>query len=65
VQTELADPNSLLNWHKTLIEMRRKRDALRDGGMVMIDGTNATEGTYEFFDSNAVLCSAWKIKLRL
>src|ERR1700716_1704845 len=31
VQAELADPNSILNWHKELISMRRKRDALRDG----------------------------------
>jgi alpha-glucosidase len=46
VQTELADPNSLLNWHKQLIEMRRKRDAVRDGGMVMLDGTNASVLSY-------------------
>jgi alpha-glucosidase len=46
VQTELADPNSLLNWHKQLIEMRRKRDAVRDGGMVMLDGTNPSVLSY-------------------
>ena len=46
VQTELADPNSLLNWHKNLIEMRRKRDAVRDGGMVMLDGTNPSVLSY-------------------
>jgi len=46
VQTELADPNSLLNWHKTLIEMRRKRDALRDGGMVMLDTANPSVLSY-------------------
>jgi alpha-glucosidase len=46
VQTELADPNSLLNWYKTLIEMRRKRDAVRDGGMVMLDGTNPSVLSY-------------------
>ena len=46
VQTELADPNSLLNWHKKLIEMRRKRDAVRDGGMVMLDGTNPSVLSY-------------------
>jgi alpha-glucosidase len=46
VQTELADPNSLLNWHKQLIEMRRKRDAVRDGGMVMLDATNASVLSY-------------------
>ena len=46
VETELANPNSLLNWYKTLIEMRRKRDALRDGGMVMLDGTNPSVLSY-------------------
>ena len=46
VQTELADPNSLLNWHKKLIEMRRTRDAVRDGGMVMLDGTNPSVLSY-------------------
>jgi len=46
VQTELADPNSLLNWNKQLIDMRRKRDALRDGGMVMLDKTNPSVLSY-------------------
>jgi alpha-glucosidase len=46
VQTELADPNSLLNWHKQLIEMRRKRDAVRDGGMVMLDTSNPSVLSY-------------------
>jgi alpha-glucosidase len=46
VQTELADPNSLLNWHKKLIEMRKKRDAVRDGGMVMLDTANPSVLSY-------------------
>jgi alpha-glucosidase len=46
VQTELADPNSLLNWHKQLIEMRKKRDAVRDGGMVMLDTSNPSVLSY-------------------
>jgi alpha-glucosidase len=46
VQTELTDPNSLLNWHKQLIEMRRKRDAVRDGGMVMLDTSNPNVLSY-------------------
>jgi alpha-glucosidase len=46
VQTELADPNSLLNWHKNLIEMRRKRDAVRDGGIVMLDTANPSVLSY-------------------
>jgi alpha-glucosidase len=46
VQTELADPNSLLNWHKKLIAMRRDIAALRDGGIVMVDGTNPSVLSY-------------------
>ncbi len=46
VQTELADPNSLLNWHKKLIAMRREMSALRDGGMVMVDTTNPSVLSY-------------------
>jgi alpha-glucosidase len=46
VQTELADPNSLLNWYKQLIEMRKKRDAVRDGGMVMLDTANQSVLSY-------------------
>ena len=46
VQTELADPNSILNWHKKLIAMRRELPALRDGGMVMVDTTNASVLSY-------------------
>jgi alpha-glucosidase len=46
VQTELGDPNSLLNWHKKLIVMRRTRDAVRDGGMVMLDTANPSVLSY-------------------
>jgi alpha-glucosidase len=46
VATELKDPNSLLNWHKKLIAMRRTRDGLRDGGMVMLDGANPSVLSY-------------------
>jgi alpha-glucosidase len=46
VQTELAEPNSLLNWYKKLIAMRREMAALRDGGMVMVDGTNPSVLSY-------------------
>jgi alpha-glucosidase len=46
VQTELADPNSILNWHKKLIAMRRELPALRNGGMVMVDTTNASVLSY-------------------
>jgi alpha-glucosidase len=37
VQTESADPNSQLNWYKSLIHLRRTNAALRDGDMSMLD----------------------------
>ena len=46
VQSELADPNSLLNWYKSLITMRRTRDSVRDGGIVMLDTTNPSVLSY-------------------
>jgi alpha-glucosidase len=46
VQTELADPNSLLNWYKRVIAMRREVAALRDGGMVMVDTANPSVLSY-------------------
>jgi alpha-glucosidase len=46
VQTELADPNSLLNWHKKLIAMRREMPALKDGGLVMVDTANPSVLSY-------------------
>ena len=46
VQTELADPHSLLNWYRRLITLRREIPALRDGGMAMVDTTNASVLSY-------------------
>ena len=46
MQTELVDPNSLLNWYKKLIVMRRTRDAVRDGGIVMLDTANPSVLSY-------------------
>jgi alpha-glucosidase len=40
VQSETADPDSLLNWYKRLIALRRSNEALRDGGLTMLDPTN-------------------------
>ena len=40
VKTESSDPQSLLNWHKKLISMRREMPALHDGGIVMVDTSN-------------------------
>ena len=41
VQTELANPDSLLNWYKELIALRRTNAALHDGGFVMLDAGDA------------------------
>ncbi len=40
VATELAEPGSLLNWHRRLIALRRSNAALRDGRLVMLDPEN-------------------------
>jgi alpha-glucosidase len=40
VKAEESDPNSLLNWHKQLIAMRKQNPALRDGKMEMLDRNN-------------------------
>jgi alpha-glucosidase len=39
-KTQESQPNSLLNWHKQLIALRRTDPALRNGNMVMIDVNN-------------------------
>jgi alpha-glucosidase len=41
VETESADPQSLLNWYKRLIALRAEQPTLRDGTMTMIDTDNA------------------------
>lgn len=46
VETEKADPNSLLNWHRKLIAMRRTNPALREGQMIMLDRTNPSVLSY-------------------
>ena len=46
VKTEESEPDSLLNWHKKLIAMRRSDPALREGRQVMIDETNASVLSY-------------------
>lgn len=40
VETESADPDSLLHWNKRLIALRRSDPALRDGNIVMLDREN-------------------------
>ena len=46
VKAEEGDPNSLLNWHKQLIAMRKKDPTLRDGKMVMLDEDNPSVLSY-------------------
>ena len=46
VATESADPQSLLNWYKRLIALRRSSAALRDGRTVMLDASNPHVLTY-------------------
>jgi alpha-glucosidase len=46
VKTELADPASILNWHRRLIALRRTRSALRDGRVVMLDAGNRSVLSY-------------------
>ncbi|HEY2274316.1 MAG TPA: alpha-glucosidase [Steroidobacteraceae bacterium] len=45
-QTESADQESLLNWHRRLIALRRSSAALRDGRTVMLDRSNPNVLTY-------------------
>lgn len=45
VSSESADPDSLLNWHRRLIRLRRSNPAL-SGPMVMLDAQNATVLSY-------------------
>jgi alpha-glucosidase len=46
VKAEEADPNSLLNWYKKLVELRRTDPALRDGALHMLDPTNPNVLSY-------------------
>jgi alpha-glucosidase len=40
VRSELTDSESLLNWHRKLIALRRGDPALRAGRLVMLDASN-------------------------
>jgi len=46
VATESADPNSLLNWYRTLIAIRRDNPTMHDGGIVMLDNANPSVFSY-------------------
>ena len=46
VSTESSDPNSMLNWYKQLIALRRSNPALFAGSMKMIDTSNENVLSY-------------------
>jgi alpha-glucosidase len=46
VQTESAEPGSLLNWYRQLIALRRTDGTLHDGGFVMLDAGDANVLAY-------------------
>jgi alpha-glucosidase len=46
VKAEESDPDSLLNWYKQLIAMRRNDPTLRDGKQVMLDVNNPSVLSY-------------------
>jgi alpha-glucosidase len=50
VRSELADPDSLLNWYRRLIGMRRTIPALHDGRVVMLDRYNPSVLSYARVD---------------
>ena len=50
VKSEVADPDSMLNWYKQLIALRRDNPAVHDGGMVMLDRENASVLSYARID---------------
>lgn len=46
VKTERDNPESLLNWHRKLIAMRRTNPTLREGETIMLDTTNPSVLSY-------------------
>ena len=45
-RVESAEPDSLLNWYKHLLAMRREIPALREGEVIMLDATNPSVLSY-------------------
>jgi alpha-glucosidase len=46
VKAEESDPNSILNWYKHLIAMRKNDPTLRDGKMIILDEANPSVLSY-------------------
>jgi alpha-glucosidase len=59
VRSELADPQSILNWYRQLIALRRSNIALHSGRMVFLDDANPAALSFARIDDsgNAVLVS--------
>jgi len=59
VKAELADPNSVLNWYRQLIALRRSNPALHNGRMVFLDQGNPSVLSFARVDGSgrAVLVS--------
>jgi len=56
VESELADPNSILNWYKGLLALRHKDPALLDGDYVALNETDPNVLSYlRKLDNDAVL----------
>lgn len=47
VESESKDPDSLLSWHRRLIELRRTQPAMREGNMKFLDVDNKDVLTFE------------------
>ncbi|MGA3158156.1 MAG: alpha-glucosidase, partial [Steroidobacteraceae bacterium] len=52
VSSELAVPDSLLNWYRTLIALRRTQPALREGSVVLLDRHNPNVLSYARIDTH-------------
>jgi alpha-glucosidase len=59
VKSELADPESVLNWYRQLIALRRSNPALHDGRMAFLDRGNPSVLSFARIDDSgkAVLVS--------
>jgi alpha-glucosidase len=52
VSSELAAPDSLLNWYRTLITLRRTEPALREGSVILLDRHNPSVLSYARIDAH-------------
>ena len=64
VQSETADPDSLLNWYKLLIALRRSNDALRDGNFTFLDTGNPDTLSFVRVSSSTHAATVVAVNLR-